>query len=242
MISFVFYFITTCILITLILPIFFSFSPTDHESHLLEQCWIPFGIQTLHITQNGGEFLLEPATTEHSDVDNRAFRMEVPASAISSDSLEVRYGIILDGPFALPSGYRLASPVVYVWFDHSKVTKSLKLHIPHWIAGDHGHLEEDVSFVISPHVLPEGEQMYTFIAIEPECISFYNTFGTVELSGHNSSIGLAMREKIPSSFCASDWEKVEGSNRLLRVAITYNIPYWLKVQCLICMYLDAVYS
>ena len=207
----------------------------DHESHLLEQCWIPFGIQTLHIVQNGGEFLLEPATPECSDINNRAFRMEVPATAISRDSLEVRYGIILDGPFALPSGYRLASPVVYVWFDHFKVTKSLKLHIPHWIAGDHGHLEEDISFVISPHVLPEREQMYTFTAMEPECTSLNDTFGTVKLSGHCSLLGLAMREKTPSSYCASAWEKVEGSNRLLRVAIIYNIPYWLKVQCLICV-------
>ena len=185
---------------------------------------------------------MEPATPERSDVDNRAFRMEVPATAISRDLLEVRYGIILDGPFALPSGYRLASPVVYVWFDHSQVTKSLKLHIPHWIAGDHGHLEEDVSFVISPHVLPEGEQMYTFTAMEPECTSLHDTFGTMELSGHNSSIGLAMREEIPSSYCASAWEKVEGSNRLLRVAIIYNIPCWLKVQCLICMYSNMVYN
>ena len=161
--------------------------------------------------------------------------MKVPASAISGDSLEVRYGIILDGPFALPSGYRLASPVVYVWFEHSKVTKSLKLHIPHWIAGDHGHLGEDVSFVISPHVLPEGGQMYTFTAIKPECTSLHDTFGTVELSGHCSLIGQAMKEEIPSSYCASAWEKVEGCNRLLRVAIIYNIPYWLKVQCLICV-------
>ena len=208
-------------------------STEDPKSYLLEQCWIPFGIQTLHITQNGGEYLLEPATPERSDVDNRVFRMEVPATAISRDSLEVRYGIILDGPFALPSGYRLASPVVYVWFDHSKVTKSLKLHIPHWIAEDHGHLEEDVSFVISPHVLPERKQIYRFTAMEPKCTSLHDTFGTVELSGHCSLIGLAMGDEIPSSFCASAWEKVEGSSRLLRVAIIYNIPYWLKVKCLL---------
>ena len=155
--------------------------------------------------------------------------MEVPASAITSDSLEVRYGIILDGPFALPSGYRLASPVVYVWFDHSKVTKSLKLHIPHWIAGDHGHLEEAVSFVISPHVLPEGEQMYTFTAMEPECTSLHDTFGTVELSGHCSLLGLAMKEEIPSCYLATPWKKVDGNKHHLKVAIVYCIPLWLEV-------------
>ena len=155
--------------------------------------------------------------------------MEVPATAISSDSLEVRYGIILDGPFALPSGYRLASPMVYVWFDHSKVSKSLKLHIPHWIAGDHGHLEEDVSFVISPHVLPEGEQMYTFKAMDPECTSLHDTFGTVELSGHCSLLGQAMKEEIPSSYCASAWEKVDKNKHYLKVAVVYCIPFWLEV-------------
>ena len=155
--------------------------------------------------------------------------MEVPATAVSSESLEVRYGIILDGPFALPSGYRLASPVVYVWFDHSKVTKSLKLHIPHWIARDHSHLEEDVSFVISPHVLPEGEQMYTFTAMEPECTSLHDTFGTVELSGHCSLLGLAMNEKIPSCYLATPWKKVDGNTLHLKVAIVFCIQFWLKV-------------
>ena len=74
-------------------------------------------------------------------------------------------------PFALPSGCRLASLVVYIRFDHSKMSKSLKLHIPHWIAGDHGNLEDD-AFVISPcFFFPEGEQMYTFTAMGPECTS-----------------------------------------------------------------------
>ena len=155
--------------------------------------------------------------------------MEVPATAISSDSLEVRYGIILDGPFALPSGYRLASPVVYVWSDHSKVTKSLKLHIPHWIAGNHGRLKEGVAFVISPHVLPEGEMMYTFTPMEPKCTLLHDTFGTVELSGHCSLIGQAMGEEIPSSYCASAWEKVDKNKHYLKVAIVYCIPFWLEV-------------
>ena len=202
----------------------------DPESHLLEQCWIPFGIQNVHITQNGGEYLLEPPTPEHSDVNNRVFRMEVPATAISRDSLEVRYGIILDGPFALPSGYRLASPVVYVWFDHSQVTKSLKLHIPHWIAGDHSNLEESVSFVISPHVLPEGEQMYTFTATGSECTSLQDTFGTVELSGHCSLLGQAMKEEIPSCYWITPWEKEDRNQKYLRVAIAYYIPLWHTVR------------
>ena len=160
---------------------------------------------------------------------NRTFRMEVPADAIRSDTLEVRYGIILDGPFVLPSGYRFASPLVYVYFDESKVIKPLKIYIPHWIGGAKDHSEDDVLFVVSPHVVPEGEQMYTFTAMESGCTSLHDAYGTVEVSGHNSLIGQAMEEEIPSRYCASSWEKIDGDTRYLRVAIVYCIPLWLKV-------------
>ena len=155
--------------------------------------------------------------------------MEVPADAIRSDTLEVRYAIILDGPFLLPSGYRFASPFVYVYFSEAKVIKPLTIHLPHWIAEAKDYNDADVFFIISPHVVPEGEQMYNFTAMESGCTSLHDTYGTVEVWGHNSLIGLAMREKIPSHYYASLWEKVEGNNRQLKVAVTYKIMFWLKV-------------
>jgi hypothetical protein len=201
-----------------------------HETDLLNQCWIPFGIESLLVTKEGGIFPLEPLTPEHRDDINRTFRMEVPANAIRSDTLEVMYGIILDGPFVLPRGYRFASPLVYVCFDESKVIKPLKIHIPHWIAQAKDHSEDDVLFIISPHSVSEGEQMYKFTAMESRCTStLHDVYGTVEISGHNSLVGQAMEEKIPSCYYASLWEKIEGNNRQLKVAVTYKILFWLKV-------------
>ena len=155
--------------------------------------------------------------------------MEFPADAIRSETLEVRHGIILDGPFVLPSGYRFASPLVYVYFDESKVIKPLKIYIPHWIAGAKDHNEDNIVFVMAPHVVPEGERMYTFTAMESGRTSLHDTYGTVEVSGHNSLIGQAMEEEIPSCYCASSWEKIDGDIHYLRVAIVYCIPLWLKV-------------
>jgi hypothetical protein len=201
-----------------------------HETDLLNQCWIPFGIESLLVTKEGGIFPLEPLTPEHRDDINRTFRMEVPANAIRSDTLEVMYGIILDGPFVLPRGYRFASPLVYVCFDESKVIKPLKIHIPHWIAQAKDHSEDDVLFIISPHSVSEGEQMYKFTAMESRCTStLHDVYGTVEISGHNSLVGQAMEEKIPSCYYASSWERMDGHKRYLRVAIMYCIPLWLKV-------------
>ena len=72
--------------------------------------------------------------------------------------------------------------------------------------------------------------MYTFTAMEPECTSLHDTFGTVELSGHNSLIGEAMKEDIPPCYWATPWKKVDGNKLHLKVAIVYYIQFWLKVS------------
>ena len=210
---------------------------TGHEAQLLMKCWIPFGIQVLYVPKNGGIFSLEPSMPEYTNLENYTFRIEIPEDSITDDSLEVRYGIIFDGPLLLPDGYQLASPVVYVYFDHSKVNGPVKMYIPHWIARDEHLLGDSVNvpIVVAPHVMSEGRLMYEFAPMDLRDTAVNVGYSAVRLTGHNSLIGQAMRRsRSVTSYYASFWEMTHGSQYTLRVVIVYGIPIWIKVCGLLC--------
>ena len=209
-----------------------SINTTGHEAQLVAECWIPFGIQVLHVPKNGGTFSLEPSMPEYADLENYTFRIEIPQDAITDDSLEVRYGIIFDGPLLLPDGYQLASPVVYVCFDHSKVIGPVKMYIPHWIARDEHLLGDsvDVPTVVAPHVMSEGCDMYEFAPMDFRDTAVNVGYSAVRFTGHNSLIGQAMRRsRAVTSYYASFWEMKHDYQYTLRVVIVYGIPTWIKV-------------
>jgi ankyrin repeat protein len=202
-----------------------------HELLLLGKCWIPFGIQTLLISKNGGVFSLEPASDDVTESNTNIFQMEIPKDAIKQERLVVKYAIIFAGPLLLPEGYKFASPVVYIYLDYTALSKPVKLHVPHWIARVDSLCTDDVPLFISPHVMPENDNMYVFTAVDAADVEVNMGFSTVRLSGHNSLLGQAMRicYKKQSRYYASLWERTGDSEHTFRVAVVYGVPAWIKV-------------
>ena len=121
---------------------------TSHESVLEDVCWIPSGIESLFITPFGGVFPLVPEGGEEEG-DEAVIQLHVPHGAVRAEGegmVEVRYAVILDGPFKTPEGYSLCSPTVYIHYNPAQATKPFHLLLPHWSgAPDHP------TFVTSPH-------------------------------------------------------------------------------------------
>ena len=51
-------------------------------------------------------------------VESDVTHLEVPEGAVAKRKVQIRYGIIMDGPLVVPAGYKLASPVVYLSLIH----------------------------------------------------------------------------------------------------------------------------
>jgi hypothetical protein len=127
------------------------------EVDLKVLCWIPFNIEPLTIGTEGGRFLLQP---EGLDAEEQIV-LDVPENAINEDvcrSSVIRFGILVDGPFVLEEGYKLASPTVYLNFnpDHFSQSAYFDLTLPHWISD-----REDVYVAVAPYGA-DGNQLYKF--------------------------------------------------------------------------------
>ena len=208
--------------------------PVDHELYLLAKCWIPFGIQELSVPKEGGIFSLEPSLPENCSLGSSNFLIECPKHSFECSSLEIRYGIIIQGPFSLGDDHKLASPVIYVYFDHTKVVKSLKLYIPHWMGGDFDDNSGGLAFAYSSHDPPKDDR-YLFQPLESTFSSMYASCGEVEIKGHSSlfTVWWMFRNAVRTTstyYYPSPWITASNSALTVRVAIIYALPIWLKVQ------------
>ena len=202
-----------------------SHTYTAHELVLQDVCWIPSGIETLHISKDGGVFPLVPKEGEEEG-DKPGIQLHVPPGAVRADGegmMEVRYAVIADGPFKTPEGYNLCSMAVYIHYNPALATKPFLLLLPHWSgAPDHP------VFVTSPHTLPEGEQYYPFHLLEGR--KFGKGYGIVEVDGHCSLFGEAYRLEDTSRYYASLWEREEGNILHSKVAVTFESNVWIRVS------------
>ena len=195
---------------------------------------MPFGIQNLSLPKEGGIFSLEPSLPEKCPLGNNNFRIQCPENSFECSSLEVRYGIIIHGPFSLGDDHKLASPVIYVYFDHTKVVKSLKLYIPHWMGGDFDDSSGDLACAYASHDPPKDDR-YMFQPLESTLSSMYASCGEVEIKGHSSlfTTWWMFRSAVRTTsayYYLSPWIKASSSALTVRLAIIYALPIWLKVQ------------
>ena len=197
---------------------------TAHESVLEDVCWVPLGIQSLHVTPDGGVFPLVPEAGEEEE-DKSVIQLHVPQGAVRAAGegmIEIRYAVIADGPFRTPEGYSLCSMAVYIHYNPAWTTKPFRHLLPHWSgAPDHP------TFVTSPHTLPEGEQYYPFRLLEGG--EFGEGYGIVKVDGHCTLFGQAYRLKDTSVYYALLLEREEGNSRHSRVAITFADVVWIQV-------------
>ena len=201
---------------------------TAHEAELEKLCWIPFGIQTLTVGEEGGLFPLQPQTTEVYK-DNDVIALEVPEGAVNTavcDRLCIRYGVIVFGPFDLPEGYQLGSMAVYIYFNKDHTVKPVVLHLPHW-SGKDG--ESGLKCIVAPHRLEEGEEKYQFNVVEEGSSQSREVRGLITIDGHCSLFAKALKQKASLKYYASGLEKEVKDGTNLYVLITYASQIWLQV-------------
>ena len=201
---------------------------TADEQALKDLCWVPFDIKTVPIEAKGGILCLEPPSDELRGKEEDSVFVEVPVDAVSTyGKVEMHYAIIPDGPFTLPEGYQFGSVVVYINYDGRRVTKPLKLHLPHWYSGE-DHVRDGLSFAIAPHSLPE-EKAYQFQLIKGGTFLNHQQYGIFHIDGHSSLFADVFKEKATSEYLATQWEQRLASEACTKIVITYRSDIWLKV-------------
>ena len=205
-------------------------SLTVDEAALKRLCWIPFDIKTVSIDAKGGILCLDSTSEDLHWTNEDTIFLEVPPDAVStSANVKMHYAIIPSGPFTMPEGYQLGSPVVYIYYDGRCVTKPIKLHLSHWYGGE-DHARDGLSFAIAPHSLSRGSTVYQFQLVEGGTFFKHQQFGSFLIDGHSSLFAEVIKEKATSVYLATQWEQRLGSETNTRIVITYNSMVWLKVR------------
>ena len=192
-------------------------------------CWIPFGIQTLTVGEEGGLFPLQPQTTEVYK-DNDVITLEVPEGAVNTavcDRLCIRYGVIVFGPFDLPEGYQLGSMAVYIYFNQDYAVKPVVLHLPHW-SGKDG--ETGLKCVVAPHRLEEGEEKYKFKDVEEGDFQLKEGCHLITIDDQCSLFADALKEETSLKYYATGHERNDEKGTCLDVVITCASQVWLEVS------------
>ena len=191
-------------------------------------CWIPFGINNIQVGTNKEVYVnLEPNGNENGDAIQESldhFWLRVHPRPDSSDNIctqfNVQYGCIITGPFVLPDGYKLVSPVLYLDMKMDLVSKPIALHIPHWSSDP-----TSVRYITAPHE-PNPERKYVF-----QLLSTDENTDTLKIS-HLCLIAKVVKMTIPERYYISWWEKQEldDTSYIYRVVVTFALGLWLKVR------------
>ena len=199
------------------------------EAALNRLCWIPFGLKTISIEAKGGILCLEPPSDEVHEMKEGTIFVEVPPDAVStSTEMKMRYAIITTGPFTLPEGYQFGSPVVYIYYDSRRVTKPIKLHLPHWYGGG-DHTRDGLSFAVASHSL-KGGSVYHFQLLSGGKFSGNSHYGIVEIRGHCSLFAEVFNLGATENYQAVCLEKEEGRQTVCDIAVTYASLHWRRVR------------
>ena len=119
------------------------------EYSLRRLCLIPFHIKQLAISPSGGNFIL--------GCGDAVLIVEADSVAELTD---VRYAIILHGPFVHLAGYKPASVVIYLNLEGATLLKPVKLKVRHWCKDT--NVESSLRLVRAPHTACELQDRYIF--------------------------------------------------------------------------------
>ena len=127
---------------------------TVDESGMEELCYAPFGIKELIVTPNGGNFSL----------GSRDASLEVPPGAVEKKT-PIRYAIILNGPFVLPTGYRAVSVVVYLNLSRTTLLQPIFLLLSDWCEKRYSTEQYELRFFSAPHEIKGEKRQYEFSSL-----------------------------------------------------------------------------
>lgn len=209
------------------------FQGVGHEAILQQECWIPFKINTLVVGPKGGTFDLVPAVRGVLEEDEDKPRLEVEPGATTTT---FSYAVLIDGPFQIPTGYCLASHVIYVLSDPSQPARPYHLHLPHWY-NQEVRQGAGLRFAEAPHthIQLQGRRVYSFQLKQGGQFQ-HPKYGSLLVNGHSTLYVLiekAYTEKIPSQlrYCVTQLiRKLETAPGVeVALAITFASTTWQKV-------------
>ena len=201
---------------------------------MLELCWIPFGTRITTFGENGGRYDLEThlLLPARRTFDKDHIILEFPPNAVDpGTTVHVRYAIIVDGPFRVPTGYRFGSMVVYLVVDGARLKRPMMLHLPHWLTCVPSN-RSLVKCLRAPHCLETGEDSYSFSLLDEGCYNISDTASTIQVDGDNCLFAVAHEEGIKERYQYQVFEKesLEKQEKDICVYITFFTLTWLQVS------------
>jgi hypothetical protein len=188
-----------------------------HEAILEEKCWIPFGLQSYKVEPAGGKIFLVPGV----DDTQEAIWLEVPEGAVNVPILKIRAAVIVNGPFTVPAGYKLASLVVYVYFDPRCVSKPLLLHLPTWNA----EKSSSPKIVLAPHSFDHRASDNEFQFADET----FQEGSAILINGHSTQFGKVIRKGDSESYYLTAYRSERASKTEMYVLVTFESCTWLKI-------------
>ena len=149
----------------------------------------------------------------------------------------LHHAVLVEGPFQLPEGYRLASDVVYLYSDPLEPVRPFILRLPHWYSQEEGDeagitKRDGLVFVTAPHTpSQEGkEEQYKFV-LQQEGNFPMAGLGLLQVNSHSTLFGIAFKEDITSKlkYCATHLEREEPSGHKVDIAVTFASLTWQEV-------------
>ena len=181
----------------------------------------------MKIGQNGCTFDLTNHQHTEPLVSDRIV-LELPSDAVDPGStVDVRYSVIVDGPFKLPSGYQRGSMVVYVVVEGGKLAKPMTLHLPHWLQCSDPSL---VKCCRAPHSLEAGKKEYSFALLSEKCFKITETGSMIEVDGENCLFTVAWEEGVKERYQYQMFEKrLSEQEKDICIYVTFATITWSKV-------------
>ena len=130
--------------------------------------------------------------------------------------------MIVNGPFTVPDGHKLASMVVYVYFNPRYVSKTLLLHLPNWVAKS----ESSPRVAIASHSLTSRKSSYNFKLAD----SALHKSGVILIKGHSSLFAKVIGEAATNSYFLAPYHSMEAGRNKIDVFVTYRSAAWLEVS------------
>ena len=179
------------------------------------------GIQQLLITPDGGTFTL----------GNGDASLEFPPGAVERN-INVRYAIILHGPFVFPAGFKLVSVSVYINMDGATLVKPVLLFLSHWCIREKTNDEETMKFVRAPHSLESGKKDYAFEELEDEADFITHTnVGVLTIREPHCLYCVEAKGAKVARYCAMTFTRYDSSEEtlLFRIQFSCDSPEWVQV-------------
>ena len=197
-----------------------------HEAFISNSCFVVGGIQSLLVNSEADIITLG------SGKEGSA-KLLIPSGAIPrGQELQIKYAVLLDGPFSFSEGYDIVSPVLYIDYNTSLVKKPLQLHLNHWYAGE--DRQKNMTFLKAPHVKNEGG-LFPFAKYIHGSFSDNEQFAVVELKEDLCCVVVAVQNTDNFHYSANCrvhlLKKVQPDHTVsFRQYVTYDHSAWTKVR------------